>query len=247
MILDSTSVYRNGFATTPYLLYLLRGGSFSQIISINHHKARSSATCPYHFPSKRIWTWESLGVNFITDVFKLCRLHLAGTFALTLTSRLIKVMENLELKFYLGEDATSAQCTLSSAGSSVGSVGSADGSWSFNSRTKVRFDGGSCCPKLTPFRRSDGRFSICGLRGAGFFEVHGHQSKQFANNFIDLRCLWFSRIKAPRPAHAFQIRFEIPSYSFSSLKVDQLRLSSETYKMYKGVRMRSKGSIEWRW
>ncbi|KAG1766217.1 hypothetical protein EV702DRAFT_1257114 [Suillus placidus] len=32
-----------------------------------------------------------------------------GTFALTLTLRLIKVMENLELKFYLGEDATSAQ------------------------------------------------------------------------------------------------------------------------------------------
>ncbi|KAG2146232.1 Mu homology domain-containing protein, partial [Suillus clintonianus] len=55
-----------------------------------------------------------------------------GTFALTLTSRLIKVMENLELKFYLGEDATNAQCTMSSAGSSVGSVGSADGSWAFD-------------------------------------------------------------------------------------------------------------------
>jgi AP-3 complex subunit mu len=137
-----------------------------------------------------------------------------GTFALTLTSRLIKVMENLELNFYLGEDATSAQCTLSSAGSSVGSVGSADGSWSFNSRTKTL------------------RWEILNMRSSGSWILRGS---------------WTSNIKAPRPAHAFQIRFEIPSYSFSSLKVDQLRLSTETYKMYKGVRMRSKGSIEWRW
>lgn len=137
-----------------------------------------------------------------------------GTFALTLTSRLIRVMENLELKFYLGEDATSAQCTLSSAGSGVGSVGSADGSWTFDSRTKTL------------------RWEILNMRSSGSWILRGS---------------WTSKIKAPRPAHAFQIRFEIPSYSFSSLKVDQLRLSSETYKMYKGVRMRSKGSIEWRW
>ncbi|KAG1744172.1 clathrin adaptor mu subunit [Suillus occidentalis] len=134
-----------------------------------------------------------------------------GTFALMLTSRLIKVMENLELKFYLGEDATSAQCTLSSAGSSIGSVGSADGSWSFNSRTKTL------------------RWEIPNMWSSGSWLLRGS---------------WTSKIKAPRLAHAFEIRFEIPTYSFSSLKVDQLRLSSETYKMYKGVRMRSQGSIE---
>lgn len=53
-------------------------------------------------------------------------------------------MENVQLELYLGEDATSAQCTLSSAGSGVGSVGSADGSWSFDSRKKVGFIGSSC-------------------------------------------------------------------------------------------------------
>ncbi|KAG0699840.1 clathrin adaptor mu subunit [Suillus ampliporus] len=137
-----------------------------------------------------------------------------GTFALTLTSRSIKVMENVELKLYLGEDATSAQCTLSSAGSGVGSVGSADGSWAFDLRTKTL------------------RWEILNMRSSGSWILRGS---------------WTSKIKAPRPAHAFQIHFEIPSYSFSSLKVDQLRLSGETYKMYKGVRMRSKGSIEWRW
>jgi len=55
----------------------------------------------------------------------------------------MKVMENVELELYLGEDATGAQCTLSSAGSGVGSVGSADGSWSFDSKKKVGFIGGS--------------------------------------------------------------------------------------------------------
>ncbi|KAG1850469.1 clathrin adaptor mu subunit [Suillus tomentosus] len=137
-----------------------------------------------------------------------------GTFALTLTSRLIKVMEDLELKFYLGEDATSAQCTLSNAGSSVGSVESADGSWSFNSRTKTL------------------QWEILKMQSLGSWILRGSRT---------------SKIKAPRPAHAFQICFKIPSYSFSSLKVNQLRLSSETYKMCKGVRMRRKGSIEWRW
>ncbi|KAG1820564.1 clathrin adaptor mu subunit [Suillus subaureus] len=131
-----------------------------------------------------------------------------GTFALTLTSRSIKVMENLELKFYLGEDATSAQCTL----------------------TKVCFATSSFCPKN--HSRQTLRWEILNMRSSGSWILRGS---------------WTSKIKAPRPAHAFQIRFEIPSYSFSSLKVDQLRLSSETYKMYKGVRMRSKGSIEWRW
>ncbi|OJA07680.1 hypothetical protein AZE42_01874 [Rhizopogon vesiculosus] len=137
-----------------------------------------------------------------------------GTFTLTLTSRSMKVMENVELELYLGEDAISAQCTLSSAGSGVGSVGSADGSWTFDSRKKML------------------RWEILNMRSSGSWILRGS---------------WTSKIKAPRPAHAFQIRFEIPSFSFSSLKVDQLRLSGETYKMYKGVRMRSKGSLEWRW
>ncbi|KAF7331763.1 MHD domain-containing protein [Mycena kentingensis (nom. inval.)] len=51
----------------------------------------------------------------------------------------------------------------------------------------------------------------------------------------------------PRPAHAVQIAFEVASYTFSALKVDQLKVTGENYKPYKGVRGRSSAKIEWRW
>jgi len=52
---------------------------------------------------------------------------------------------------------------------------------------------------------------------------------------------------APRPSHALQVRFEIHSHTFSSLKVEQLKLTGEGYKPYKGVRGHSIGNVEWRW
>ena len=55
------------------------------------------------------------------------------------------------------------------------------------------------------------------------------------------------RTTAPRPSHALQVRFVIQSHTFSSLKVEQLKLTGEGYKPYKGVRGRSIGSVEWRW
>lgn len=42
-------------------------------------------------------------------------------------------------------------------------------------------------------------------------------------------------------------RYEIVGYSYSSLKVDQLKVTSEIYKPYKGVRGNATGDIEWRW
>lgn len=53
--------------------------------------------------------------------------------------------------------------------------------------------------------------------------------------------------KKPRPARAFRIRFEIHQHSFSALKVEQLKITGEPYKPYKGVRGRSEGDVEWRW
>ncbi|KAI0092541.1 clathrin adaptor mu subunit [Irpex rosettiformis] len=53
--------------------------------------------------------------------------------------------------------------------------------------------------------------------------------------------------KNPRPSKAFRITFEIPQHSFSSLKVEQLKLTGEVYKPYKGVRVKSTGDLEWRW
>lgn len=51
----------------------------------------------------------------------------------------------------------------------------------------------------------------------------------------------------PRPARAAQVSFAMPAgASLSGLKVDQLKLSGETYKPYKGVRGRALGRVEWR-
>ncbi|KAI0278659.1 clathrin adaptor mu subunit [Russula brevipes] len=51
----------------------------------------------------------------------------------------------------------------------------------------------------------------------------------------------------PRPARAAQISFALPpSTLLSALKVDQLKLSGETYKPYKGVRGSALGRVEWR-
>jgi len=137
-----------------------------------------------------------------------------GSFTVTFSSRTMRIMDNVRIELYLGEDATGAQCTVSSAGSGVGSVGGVEGSWTFEPQKKIL------------------RWEISNMHSSGSWVLRGS---------------WTSKAKVPRPAHAFQIYFELPTYSFSSLKVDQVRLSGETYKIYKGVRMQSCGSIEWRW
>ena len=51
----------------------------------------------------------------------------------------------------------------------------------------------------------------------------------------------------PRPARAAQISFALPMGTLlSALKVDQLKLSGETYQVYKGMRGRALGRVEWR-
>ncbi|KAL7282033.1 hypothetical protein ACG7TL_003500 [Trametes sanguinea] len=52
---------------------------------------------------------------------------------------------------------------------------------------------------------------------------------------------------APRPSRAFRVRFEIPQHNYSALKIEQLKLTGENYKPYKGMRGNSLGDIEWRW
>lgn len=61
-----------------------------------------------------------------------------GTFTVTFTSRMMKMIENVRIEWYLGEDANGAQCTLSGAGSGVGSAGGAEGWWAFDMQKKVR-------------------------------------------------------------------------------------------------------------
>ncbi|GLB33446.1 putative adaptor complexes medium subunit family protein [Lyophyllum shimeji] len=62
-----------------------------------------------------------------------------------------------------------------------------------------------------------------------------------------LRGSFTTSVQTPRPSHALQIRFEIQSHTFSALKIDQLKVTGEGYKPYKGVRGRSVGNVEWRW
>ncbi|KAI0733448.1 clathrin adaptor mu subunit [Fomitopsis betulina] len=62
-----------------------------------------------------------------------------------------------------------------------------------------------------------------------------------------LRGTFASTARTPRPAHSFRVRFDIMQHSFSALKIDQLKLTGEIYKPYKGMRPRSFGDIEWRW
>jgi len=53
--------------------------------------------------------------------------------------------------------------------------------------------------------------------------------------------------KRLRPSRAFRVKFDISQHSFSALKVEQLKMTGELYKPYKGVRGRSIGDVEWRW
>ena len=160
----------------------------------------------------------------------------------------MKIMENVRIELYLGEGATGAQCTISSAGSGVGSVGGIEGSWTFDPRRPVRIivsrSGRTCRSSIQVLC-----WEIPNMHSSGSWVLRGSWTSKYVRSAVVARCVFdcLFRTKIPRPAHAFQIYFEIPSYSFSSLKVDQVRLSGETYKMYKGVRTVGRGSIEWRW
>lgn len=52
---------------------------------------------------------------------------------------------------------------------------------------------------------------------------------------------------APKPSRSFLVTFEIPQHSLSLIKIDQLRVTGESYKPYKGVRSSLEGKIEYRW
>lgn len=54
-------------------------------------------------------------------------------------------------------------------------------------------------------------------------------------------------MKHPRPSRAFRIRLEILQHNFSAIRIEQLKLTGEAYKPYKGMRGTSLGNVEWRW
>ncbi|KAH8105513.1 clathrin adaptor mu subunit [Cristinia sonorae] len=67
-----------------------------------------------------------------------------------------------------------------------------------------------------------------------------------ASSSFNLRGTVLSQ-KYLRPSRAFRVTFDINQHNFSALKVEQLKMTGELYKPFKGVRGRSVGDVEWRW
>ena len=163
-----------------------------------------------------------------------------GTLDLSFTSRLTtRTMESVVVELYLGEGASGASCTASQ-----------NASWSFEPRSLV----GHLAWKLglasdhalpaEPALGDEERGPICYVHPARDICVNVRMTGSFA-----LLCSSHPSIsaKTPRPARSFRVRFDIMQHSFSALKIDQLKLTGEMYKPYKGMRPRSFGDIEWRW
>ncbi|KAI5832744.1 clathrin adaptor, mu subunit [Schizophyllum commune Tattone D] len=143
----------------------------------------------------------------------------AVTFTLTLTSRLTtRDIEGFTAEFDLGQNATAVKCVCSSGRSTVGSA--------------------LAGPSMGASWQWESRthtlkWIIPRVGPAATFTIEG----SFASGSQH----------PPRPSHAIHTTFAIPTQTFSTLKVDQLKLTGEMYKPYKGVRGKSDCDIEWRW
>lgn len=125
-------------------------------------------------------------------------------------------LEDVAVELYLGSGATGATSTGATGG----------GEWMYvPARRTLRWSLASSASTTSGTSRSvsaPGRTAT--LRGT-FASSDGH----------------------PRPARAAQISFALPAGTLlSALKIDQLKLSAETYKPYKGMRGRALGRVEWR-
>ncbi|KAF8974705.1 Mu homology domain-containing protein [Flammula alnicola] len=148
-----------------------------------------------------------------------------GSFDITLTSRLnARNLENIVIELNLGEAASGIKCIAArgTGGLGRGGVNAMDIGIGGNTGASWAFDS----------KKRVLRWEISNAPPSSSWNLRG----SFTTPSI-----------APRPSHALQVRFEIQSYTFSSLKVDQLKITGETYKPYNGVRGRSIGNVEWRW
>ncbi|KAF5357655.1 hypothetical protein D9758_007443 [Tetrapyrgos nigripes] len=146
-----------------------------------------------------------------------------ASFDVTLSSRLsTHALENVEVELCLGQGAGGIKCALSRG-----------------------LGGGG-------FINASGR-SAEGTAGASWSYDSETTVLQWRIAIVPPSSSWSLRgsfttsARVPRPAHAIVVRFEISSHTFSALKVDQLKVTQEQYKPYKGVRGRSSGVVEWRW
>lgn len=150
-----------------------------------------------------------------------------ASFDITLTSRLTsRTIDNLVAEYHLGEGATGIKCvvsqgTVSNFGRSIGAL-SAAGITNTSAASWV-FDA----------KKQVLRWEIPSFPGGSSWNIQGSYTSTIS--------------KPPRPSHALRVHFEITAHTFSSLKVDQLKFSGEQYKVFKGVKGRSLGDVEFRW
>ncbi|KAF9569449.1 clathrin adaptor, mu subunit [Agrocybe pediades] len=148
-----------------------------------------------------------------------------ASFDVTLTSRLnARSLENVVVELSLGEGATAIKCIASrgTGGLGRGGIGSMDMGIGASNGAAWAFDS----------RKRVLKWEIANAPPSSSWNLRGSFSTQS---------------KMPRPSHALHIRYEIQSHTYSSLKVEQLKITGEAYKPYKGVRGRAIGNVEWRW
>ncbi|KAJ7762805.1 Mu homology domain-containing protein [Mycena maculata] len=148
-----------------------------------------------------------------------------GTFEFELTSRMPShALESLVAEMYLGEGAGGVKCVANRGvgGGNVGRRGIPETVSSGSASGSWAFDA----------KKMVVRWEIPVVPPSSVWLLWGS---------------FTSSSSGARAAHALQVRFAISSYTFSSLKVDQLKVTGEVYKPYKGVRGRATGDVEWRW
>ncbi|ESK86633.1 ap-3 complex subunit mu-1 [Moniliophthora roreri MCA 2997] len=151
-----------------------------------------------------------------------------GSFDVRLSSRLsTHTLENVRVELQLGQGASvsGVRCILSrgSGGSGFGVGGMRDSSPALEGGASWTWDSRHGMLKWEVPYVSPGSTSGWGLQGS------------------------FTSSTTSRPSRALVVRFEIQSHTFSGIKVDQLRITNTEAKVYKGVRGRSEGCVEWRW
>jgi len=149
----------------------------------------------------------------------------SASFDITITSRLTtRLLENVVVELNLGEGASAIKCIAArgTGGLGRGGVGPMDMGIGGSSGASWTFD----------IKKRVLKWEIPSIPQSSNWNLRG----SFTTPTI-----------APRPSHALQVRFEIHSHTFSSLKVEQLKVTGEGYKPYKGVKGHSVGNVEWRW
>ncbi|KAH8830552.1 Mu homology domain-containing protein [Flagelloscypha sp. PMI_526] len=161
-----------------------------------------------------------------TAEYSLSSKEMAFEFTLTTRSHPPASLENASIEWFLGSSAERPNCTVSRGGSGFPTSGR--GGFG-NTPSSSRKDGSGTWTWDT--RQKILRWEISSAPASSSWSIKGTFSTP-----------------SSRPANAMQARFLLPqsAKTYSNLAVEQLRVTGETYKPFKGVRGRSTGKVEFR-